>query len=347
MTSRSQLAQGATLPEMDSWKLKALILSITLAMAGYLLVSLWGGWRDVSLAFVQIGIVGTIAALTMSLVNYGLRFLRWQCYLDALGHSVPWRPGLRIYLSGFALTTTPGKAGEAFRAVLLLRHGVPASRTIAAFISERLSDLVAILLLSLLGLAQFPQAQAPVFLAVVLLLLVFVGISHRGSLTWLVRQGQGGVGRLRRLLAQIGQTLLSARRCHSPRLLALATLLSVLAWGAEALAFYWVLGWLGADVTLSFAVFVYAVSMLAGALSFLPGGLGSAEAAMLSLLLLAGMGMPDAIAATVFIRLATLWFAVVLGLFALNAGDGVALVRNDGVITDRKIDRSRDETPGN
>ncbi len=325
---------------MDSWKLKTLVLSITVAMAGYLLASLWGGWRDVSLAFVQIGIVGTAAALTMSLLNYGLRFLRWQCYLDALGHSVPWRPGLRIYLSGFALTTTPGKAGEAFRAVLLLRHGVPASRTIAAFISERLSDLLAIVLLSLLGLAQFPQLHAPVFLAVIVLSLVFVGISHRGSLDWLVRQGQGEVGRLRRLLAQLGQTLLSARHCHSPQLLVLATLLSVVAWGAEALAFYWVLGWLGADVTLSFAVFVYAVSMLAGALSFLPGGLGSAEAVMLSLLLLAGMSMPDAIAATVFIRLATLWFAVVLGLFALNADAGEAPVIDKVATIDQKIDRS-------
>ena len=57
--------------------------------------------------------------------------------------------------------------------------------------------------------------------------------------------------------------------------------------------------------------------MLAGALSFLPGGLGGAEAIMISLLVLKGMTMPAAIAATVFIRLATLWFAVLIGLLAL------------------------------
>lgn len=38
---------------------------------------------------------------------------------------------------------------------------------------------------------------------------------------------------------------------------------------------------------------------------------------MVSLLVLKGMTMPAAIAATVFIRLATLWFAVVIGLVAL------------------------------
>ena len=93
--------------------------------------------------------------------------------------------------------------------------------------------------------------------------------------------------------------------------------MSVVAWGAEAIAFYWVLDWLGAEITLSFAIFVYALSMLVGALSFLPGGLGSAEAVMISLLVLKGMSTPDAIAATVFIRLATLWFAVLIGLVAL------------------------------
>jgi hypothetical protein len=69
---------------------------------------------------------------------------------------VPWRPGLRIYLSGFALTTTPGKAGEMFRALLLRRLGVSVPTAFAAFISERLSDLIAVLLLTLFGLAQYP-----------------------------------------------------------------------------------------------------------------------------------------------------------------------------------------------
>ena len=40
-------------------------------------------------------------------------------------------------------------------------------------------------------------------------------------------------------------------------------------------------------------------------------------AGMISLLVLKGMSTPDAIAATVFIRLATLWFAVLIGLVAL------------------------------
>lgn len=302
---------------LEGWRLRALILSIVVATAGYLAFSLWGGWEEVVAAFVQIGLLGTLIALSLSLVNYGLRFGRWQLYLSQLGHRVPWSPSLRIYLSGFALTTTPGKAGEAFRGVLLKQRGVPFPATFAAFISERLSDLVAIVLLTLVGLAQYPQARGIVLAGVLGIVVVLACLSSQTLLDRLHRWASARQGKLMALVAHASEMLGGARRCHRPGLLGVATVIGVIAWGAEALAFYWMLGWLGADISLSFAIFVYALSMLAGALSFLPGGLGGAEAVMVSLLVLKGMTMPAAIAATVFIRLATLWFAVVIGLVAL------------------------------
>nr|WP_299380361.1 lysylphosphatidylglycerol synthase transmembrane domain-containing protein [uncultured Halomonas sp.] len=302
---------------LEGWRLRALILSIVTATAGYLAFSLWGGWEEVVAAFVQIGLIGTLIALSLSLVNYGLRFARWQLYLSQLGYAVAWPPSLRIYLSGFALTTTPGKAGEAFRGVLLKQHGVPFPVTFAAFISERLSDLVAIVLLTLVGLAQYPQARGIVLAGVLGIVVVLACLSSQTLLNRLHHWASARQGKLVVLVAHGSEMLRGARRCHRPGLLAVATVISVVAWGAEALAFYWMLGWLGADISLSFAIFVYALSMLAGALSFLPGGLGGAEAVMVSLLVLKGMTMPAAIAATVFIRLATLWFAVVIGLIAL------------------------------
>ncbi|WP_445001099.1 lysylphosphatidylglycerol synthase transmembrane domain-containing protein [Halomonas mongoliensis] len=302
---------------LEGWRLRALILSIVVATGGYLAFSLWGGWEEVAAAFMQIGVLGTLIALSLSLVNYGLRFGRWQLYLAQLGHRVACSPSLRIYLSGFALTTTPGKAGEAFRGVLLKQRGVPFPATFAAFISERLSDLVAIVLLTLVGLAQYPQARGIVLAGVLGIVVVLACLSSKTLLERLHHWASARQGKLMAMVAHSSEMLGDARRCHRPGLLGVATVISVIAWGAEALAFYWMLGWLGADISLSFAIFVYALSMLAGALSFLPGGLGSAEAVMISLLVLKGMTMPAAIAATVFIRLATLWFAVAIGLVAL------------------------------
>jgi uncharacterized protein (TIRG00374 family) len=56
---------------------------------------------------------------------------------------------------------------------------------------------------------------------------------------------------------------------------------------------------------------------LAGALSFLPGGLGGAEAVMGVMLVAFGADGAAAVAITLLCRIATLWFAVALGGIAV------------------------------
>jgi uncharacterized protein (TIRG00374 family) len=299
-------------PILSGWRYRAVIYSAVGSALGYLGFSLWGGWHNVSAAILQVGIAGILVALLLSLVNYGLRFLRWQAYLGAMGHAVPWRPSLQIYLAGFALTTTPGKAGETLRSVLLKRWDVPYPQSFAAFFSERLSDLLAILLFTLFGLTLYPIARSLIGIGTACVLVGVLLLSNQALLGRLEARIVG-TSRFNGLLRQILQVLHQARRSHRPGLLLGATALSVLAWAAEALAFWLILHWMGMHVPPIFAVFVYAISMLAGALSFLPGGLGGAEGVMVAFLMWKGMGSADAVAATVLIRLATLWFAVGIG----------------------------------
>jgi uncharacterized protein (TIRG00374 family) len=97
--------------------------------------------------------------------------------------------------------------------------------------------------------------------------------------------------------------------------------LATLAWFAECLAFFIVI--LGLDIPASGplllqATFIYAIASLLGAISFLPGGLGATEGSMAILLTqLSGLEKDPAIAATLLVRFATLWFAVLLGIAAL------------------------------
>ena len=74
--------------------------------------------------------------------------------------------------------------------------------------------------------------------------------------------------------------------------------IGLLAWGAEALALWLLLRALGHAVPLPSAIAVYALAMLAGALSFLPGGLGGSEATMIGLLKLLAVPLAIAVSAT-------------------------------------------------
>jgi uncharacterized protein (TIRG00374 family) len=66
------------------------------------------------------------------------------------------------------------------------------------------------------------------------------------------------------------------------------------------------------------AVGIYAVSSVAGAATFVPGGLGGTEAVMTALLSTTGMPTPHALAITLLCRLTTLWLAVALGWIAVG-----------------------------
>lgn len=306
-------------PLLRGWPFRALLFSVLASVAGYLGFSLWAGWRDVAHAISLVGLPGCAAALALSLVNYGVRFLRWQKFLAVLGHRIPWRPSLHIYLAGFGLTIVPGKAGESIRSVFLKARGVPYPESLAALFSEHFSNLISMVMLAAFGLWLYPQAHTAV---TTLAFFIVLGLAALRSDPWLQALYRLVHTRLPRRAAQLVGGLLDivrhSRRCFSLPLLTLGIVLGLVAWGAEGLALYYILHALGSDIPLHTALFIYAFSMLVGALSFLPGGLGGAEVTMVALLVLNHMTQPEAVAATLLIRLATLWFAVALGLTALS-----------------------------
>jgi uncharacterized protein (TIRG00374 family) len=70
---------------------------------------------------------------------------------------------------------------------------------------------------------------------------------------------------------------------------------------------------------LMIATFIHTTASVIGALSFLPGGLGSYEIVSVALIIVL-LGTPEAIAgaATIIIRFVTLWFSVIVGFVALG-----------------------------
>lgn len=299
------------------WRYRALILSIAMAALAYMVFVLWSGWRDVVQAVMRVGVWGIAITLSLSLVNFALRFVRWQLYLQQLGHAIPLRASLNIYLAGFALATTPGKVGEALRSIMLIPLGVPYRQGIAAFLSERMSDLTAIILVALIGLSTYPKAHSLIVISASILLTMFAIISSRRALHWIMDEWKS-TNFFAMYCRHVAEVALQVRRCNAPWMLIQGTALSLLAWAAEAWAFHLILDWMGIEVSLMFAAFVYAVAMIAGMISFVPGGIGGAEAVMVALLIWSGTGKPEAVAATLICRLATLWFSVAIGVTSLS-----------------------------
>jgi glycosyltransferase 2 family protein len=308
-----ETTEAAAEPARLHRAVRAVLWSVVVATVGYLGLSLWAGWRDVVAAVVLVGPWVLAGLLSLSLVNYLLRFVRWGRYLALLDAPVPWRINLDAYFAGFALTTSPGKLGETLRSVLLKPHGVPAPASLAAFFAERASDLMAILVLAAIGLWSYAPAR-PVVGAALALIVIALALSQWTALIAAIdRWALAREARWAKLLSQLLEIVLHFRRCFSLPALGMGLGLGVIAWLAEGVGFWWLLAALGHPLDLPTAVFIYAFAMLIGGLSFLPGGLGSSEAVMIALLSLHGLPEAGAVTATLICRLATLWFAVALG----------------------------------
>lgn len=303
---------------LSGWRFRAMIATIIVSMLVYLLFTLWGGWRDVLDAVNRVGILGILFTLSLSLLSYWLRFLRWDQFLKVLGYRLPTAANWRIYIAGFSLTTTPGKTGEALRGVFLRDYGVPHRKSFAAFLSERVCDLIAVAVLSIIGLWHYPETRPAFFITMGAVFFCLYAVQRDTWLQALERLAKRTLPqRFAHLAESFIETIIGFRSCFTIRMLSLSLLLSVAAWALEGVALYFLIHMLGYEVDLLTSLFIFGFSMLIGAITFLPGGLGSTEVTMVQLLILQGVDSSAAVAITLLLRLATLWFSVVLGLIAL------------------------------
>ena len=282
-----------------------------LAVAG---VAGYGDFREVWRHLVQFPPTYLLWALGLALVNYLLRFLRWAFYLKVLEINVPFHLSLLIFLGGLAMTITPGKVGELVKCYLLRdRAGVPIPASVSVVLMERLTDLVSVVLMGLLGLALLPPALSVSLLfvlAAVAAAIYFLGSRYTDRLMLLPP--------VRRWSEQAKAARQGMRRLSRPWPLSAAVSLGLVSWVSEGVALWVVMKGLGTDVSALLSLPVYAGSVLAGAATTLPGGLLGTEGAMVAILQQIGAERDVAAAGTLIVRLATLWFAVVVGLAALG-----------------------------
>lgn len=259
-------------------------------------------------------------AIGLACGNYLLRFGKWQYYLGRLGIAgIPLIDSLLVYLTGFVLTITPGKVGEVFKsAVLAKTHGIAIERTAPIVVADRLTDAIGVVLLIALGSSSFEGGLVWAIAGTVAVTIGLIFIVWQSPALWLCAKLEARGGRVAALVPKLRAALASLRVVAGPSALLVPTLLSVVAWGAEGVALYVLLVGFGQTVALPLAVFFYATATLAGALVPIPGGLGLVEGMLREALLHLGHVEPGAAtAAMILVRLATLWWAVVVGFIAL------------------------------
>jgi len=306
--------EGASgLPE--GWQ-RGLLYSIVGGAGLYLGLTLWSGADQIWQGLRAVSPLTLAGLLLLVLTGYLVRFGRWHWYLRHLGETVPWQDNLKAFFASFALTATPGKAGESVKAYFLKRSSnVDPARSLAGLFAERFTDMFSVVLVICVGLFSLPQGR---WIVIVIGGMQVAGIALLQRPRW-VRRGVllplARWPKARQWVRPVDDMLTDTSALLRPRVLLGGILLGGLPWIGEGIAMYVLFDALGAEaIALHEAILIHAAATLFGAVTFLPGGLGGHEAASATLSLLYGATQVQAVVATVLIRLLTLWFAVGLGL---------------------------------
>ena len=312
---------------------RRIALGLAAGFVVLLVLSLVADLGDVADALADFHLRYIPAILGLTLLNYLLRFAKWHYYLRILDI----RPGLRdstlVFASGLSMSITPAKLGEVLKAYLLHRlHGTDISRTVPIVLAERLTDIFGLLALATLSFSALRLGSAVLLAVVVALAGLLILVQSRAAVYWLLDRLER-IPRCARLGNSVRQGYEAAYLLFRPVSLAVAIPLSIVSWGFECVALYYVLQGFGVPGSLALSSFAFSFSSLAGAVSMVPGGLGVAEGSMAGLLVLGHIPAAQAAGATAIIRLGTLWFGVALGVVAL-------------AFTTRRIARANTSDPG-
>lgn len=301
---------------------KKIIFSVVFGACVFLGLSIYANFTELLAALNVFNWLLFPLILTCAFCNYIARFFKWNYYTKVLDINIPVKLSFMIFLSSFIMAVTPGKVGEVFKSYLLKEQvGTPISRSAPIVLAERITDFLSLILLSIIGAVTFNYGIG-LIVSIGILFILLIAIISSKKISYAI------IGSLERFkyVTGISHKIHSAydsiyRMIHLKELL-YALLLSVIAWFFECFAFFIVVNSFGiasiVHIDIFVATFIYGFATIAGAVTMLPGGLGVTDASIpFLLILLKGVPKNISVASSLIIRIATLWFAVFVGIIAI------------------------------
>ena len=259
--------------------------------------------------------------LILSLVSAGwvALYFRWVLLLKNLKYSLPHKENFPIFLSGFALSVTPGKVGELLKSQLLKeKFDLPIKISAPIILIERFYNAIGIIIISIFGILVFDFSGIIILITTCLLILIFF-ILRSERLFHIFIQKISKISFLSKFSNSFMNSYDVIKESTRPKIFIISSILSAIYWIFESIAVYFILKSFGIDLLSIFDVIpTYATSIILGVASFIPAGLGVSESTLIGLLSLQGLTISTAVSLTIFIRLLTLWYSVFIGFIALK-----------------------------
>ncbi len=221
-------------------------------------------------------------------------------------------------MSNLIMSITPGKMGELLKSYLVKEiTGVPISKTFPIVFIERITDFISLVIITLVGAYFYNFGRSIIIGVGAFFILISIILSNRNLAVPIINI-LGKIDFLKKHLQSILNAYETSYKLLQPIPLLYMTILGVISWSFECFAYYLILSNFGMNINYLWASFSYGFAIIVGAISMLPGGLGITEGSLTFMLVRNKFPKDLAVATTFLIRIVTLWFAVLVGIFSVT-----------------------------
>ena len=245
--------------------------------------------------------------------------IKWHFLLKNSEVDVPLTKSILVYLSGLAFEITPGHIGVLMKSqILKTSSNIPRTKTAAIVLVEKVYDLIGAILASAMGIIILGLDFYLIIIAILVLTIVFFIIYYRpASKLFLKRITKTKF--FSKYVENISEFDKIVQKSTNVKVATICILLAVTYWFIVSTAVYYTL--IGFDINILDylkVLSIYAISILLGAISFIPGGVGITEGALAGLFTLEGIDVSTALILSVIIRIFVLWYSVSIGFISLK-----------------------------
>jgi uncharacterized protein (TIRG00374 family) len=283
----------------------------------YIVFILWGDVRELTAVFHTFDwkLIPVLCGLTV--LNYLIRFIRWHFLIHRQGIVIGIKDSSSIFLAGVSMTVTPGKMGEVIKPWVMKRAvNADYTKTTPIIVFERLTDGIAMVILSVGGIGLFKQVGFVYIIALVSIIGFFSVVLFRDLVIKILRNIERRIPHklVYKVIYAIDSFLSHSRSLLSVQILGFSIIIGITAWLCEGTALFLILKqfYVG-DLWFTFttALFLFSFSSILGFLVMVPGGIGVAESSISALLVWAlGMPFSKAVFIALLFRFTSLWFGV-------------------------------------
>ncbi|MDC0211814.1 flippase-like domain-containing protein [Candidatus Nitrosopelagicus sp.] len=264
--------------------------------------------------------------LSLAPLSWFILFMRWHLLLKNSNIDIPKKENFKIYMTGFAMSATPGKIGELIKAHMLhSKFEIPKKNTIPIIVSEQFYNIIGILVVSVLGLFYFDFSIYAVALTGSLFVIMYILLSSEKSF----KKFMNFVSQkkfLKKYVPSLSDSYLILKKSIDKKIFIISSFLSVIFWLIESVIAYLVLLSFNVD-SLEFLQLAatYTTSIIIGVVSFLPMGIGVVEGSLAGFFSYQNIELSLALTLVIFIRIFTRWYGVIIGFIFMKLIGGFSL----------------------